>query len=157
MRRQATPAWCARTVSAAWSWRWFRRFEPGGAYVVEITFWAPHAIDAPLPLRLLDFHTGRRDARLDARAPDPRLDDVRVVAVEARGADERAVAVRHVQALGAQVLEHQGVHPPLRRPHGTFAHEAQGADDVKYLRQGRGPHDAVAAVEPVLCGTDRYV
>ena len=32
----------------------------------------------------------RRDARLDARAPDPRLDDVRVVAVEARGADERA-------------------------------------------------------------------
>ena len=36
----------------------------------------------------------RRDARLDARAPDPRLDDVRVVAVEARGADERAVAVR---------------------------------------------------------------
>jgi hypothetical protein len=104
MRRQATPAWCARTVSAAWSWRWFRRFEPGGAYVVEIKFRAPHAIDAPLPLRLLDFHTGRRDARLDARALDPRLDDVRVVAVEARGADERAVAVRHVQALGAQVL-----------------------------------------------------
>ena len=30
----------------------------------------------------------RRDARLDARAPDPRLDDVRVVAVEARGADD---------------------------------------------------------------------
>ena len=113
MRRQATPAWCARTVSAAWSWRWFRRFEPGGAYVVEIKFRAPHAIDAPL----LDFHTGRRDARLDARAPDPRLDDVRVVAVEARGAHERAVAVRHVQALGAQVLEHQRVHPPLRRPH----------------------------------------
>ena len=66
---------------------------------MEIKFRAPHAIDAPLPLRLLDFHTGRRDARLDARAPDPRLDDVRVVAVEARGADERAVAVRHVQAL----------------------------------------------------------
>ena len=34
MRRQATPAWCARTVSAAWSWRWFRRFEPGGAMPV---------------------------------------------------------------------------------------------------------------------------
>ena len=79
----------------------------------------------------------RRDARLDARAPDPRLDDVRVVAVEARGADERAVAVRHVQALGAQVLEHQGVHPPLRRPHGTLAHEAQRADDIKDLRQWR--------------------
>ena len=40
--------------------------------------------------------TRRRDARLDARAPDPRLDDVRVVAVEARGADERAVAVQQV-------------------------------------------------------------
>ena len=50
----------------------------------------------------------RRDARLDARAPDPRLDDVRVVAVEARSADERAVAVRHVQALGAQVLHRPG-------------------------------------------------
>ena len=94
----------------------------------------------------------RRDARLDARAPDPRLDDVRVVAVEARGADERAVAVRHVQALGAEVREHPGVHPPLRRPHGTLAHEAQRADDVEDLRQGRGPHDAVAAVEPEHLG-----
>ena len=30
MRRQATPAWCARTVSAAWSWRWLCRPEPRG-------------------------------------------------------------------------------------------------------------------------------
>ena len=65
MRRQATPAWCARTVSAAWSWRWFRRFEPGGAYV-EIKFRAPHAIDAPLPLRLLDFHTARWATRRES-------------------------------------------------------------------------------------------
>ena len=79
----------------------------------------------------------RRDARLDARAPDSRLDEARVVAAEGRGADERAVAVRHVEALGAEVLEHPGVHPPLRRPHGTLAHEAQGADDVEDLRQGR--------------------
>ena len=48
----------------------------------------------PSTRRLLDFHTGRRDARLDARAPDPRLDDVRVVAVEPRGADNLAALCR---------------------------------------------------------------
>ena len=42
----------------------------------------------------------RRDAGLDARAPDPRLDDVRVVAVEARRADDAASAATRLAPRG---------------------------------------------------------
>ena len=60
----------------------------------------------------------RRDAGLDARAPDPRLDDVRVVAVEARGADERAVAVRHSRRARAVVYYFPLLRGTRRSPRG---------------------------------------